>query len=344
MQPKLDEAQAQVAARLGVLANELNATQGGGFFARLVSRKKKVEPKGVYIWGTVGRGKTMLLDGFFAKAQVQPRRRIHFHAFMQEVHATRAKTKSDDVIADIADGIAAKAKLLCLDEMQVADIADAMILGRLFEALWARGVVIMTTSNQPPDGLYKDGLNRQLFLPFAARLREQLEVIHLADGQDYRLGRLTADDLYAFPLGPMADAALGRIWDGLTDGEVGEAMDIEVLQRKLTVPHAAHGCARFDFDALCRQPLGAPDYLALARHFRVFFVEHVPVFKASERNEAKRFILLIDTLYDAGTRLVISAMAGPDALCTTGPHKAEFLRTASRLRQMQSLGWWQKTA
>ncbi len=343
MHIELDAAQARVADQLDALAQALKASQGGGFFARLISRKVEL-PKGLYIWGHVGRGKTMLMDSFFEAAKVEPKRRVHFHGFMQEVHAARAKIKSDDVIADIADGLAAKAKLLCLDEMQVVDIADAMILGRLFEALWARGVVIVTTSNQPPDGLYKDGLNRQLFLPFVARLKEQMDVVHLGDGKDYRLGRVAADDLYVFPLGPIADAALGRIWDGLTDGERGEALDIEVLGRKLHVPQSAHSCARFSFDALCRAPLAAPDYLALARNFDTVFVEQVPVFKASERNEAKRFILAIDTLYDAGTRLVVSAAAAPEALCTVGPHKLEFHRTASRLREMQSLSWWQKAA
>ena len=346
MQPKLDEAQALVQKKLNKLIERLWGIAPGVYSIRLAFWRKPEPIRGLYIWGTVGRGKTMLMDQFFNGLEEThlAKRRIHFHAFMQEVHAARAKSKSDDVIADIAEGIAAKAKLLCLDEMQVADIADAMILGRLFEALWARGVVIVTTSNQPPDGLYKDGLNRQLFLPFVARLKQQLEVIHLADGIDYRLGRLTAADLYVFPLGPKADVALGRIWDGLTDGEAGETLEIEVLERKLVVPHAAHGCARLTFNQLCRNPLAAPDYLALARHFRTIFVEHVPVFKASERNEAKRFVLLIDTLYDAGTRLVISAEAAPEALCTTGPHRGEFLRTASRLREMQSQSWWQKAA
>jgi len=343
LQPKLDEAQALVAGRLDALAQGLRATREGGFFSRHFSPRPKKNIKGLYIWGPVGRGKTMLMDEFFSKVSDISKERIHFHAFMQDVHAARAKSKSDDVIADIASGIAAKAKLLCLDEMQVADIADAMILGRLFEALWARGVVIVTTSNQPPEGLYKDGLNRQLFLPFIARLNEQMDVVNLAEGRDYRLGRLAADDLYVFPLGPQADAALEQIWDGLTDNEVGKPMEIEVLGRKLSVPRAAHGCARFDFDDLCRRPLGAPDYLAIARQFRTVFVEHVPVLKAAERNEAKRFILLIDTLYDAGTRIVVSAAAAPEALCVVGPHKAEFIRTSSRLREMQSQGWWVKS-
>ena len=301
-------------------------------------------PKGLYIWGTVGRGKTMLMDRFFAEAPDFPKRRIHFHGFMQEVHAARAARKSNDVIAEIADGIALRAKLLCLDEMQVADIADAMILGRLFEALLARGVVLVTTSNQPPEGLYKDGLNRQLFLPFIARLKAALDIVHLTEGRDYRLGRVAADETYVYPLGPAADAALDRLWEKLADGEAGKSVQLALLGRKLIVPRAAHSCARFEFFDLVERPLGAPDYLAIARNFSTVFIDNMRVIKASERNEAKRFILMIDTLYDAGTKLVVSAAAAPEALCHSGPHKVEFLRTASRLREMQSQTWWLKSA
>ena len=290
--------------------------------------------------GTVGRGKTMLMDQFFAAAPDLPKRRIHFHAFMQEVHAARAAHKSDDVIAEIASGVAAQAKLLCLDEMQIVDIADAMILGRLFEALLARGVVMVTTSNQPPEGLYKDGLNRQLFLPFIARLKAALTVAHLDDGKDYRLGRIAQEATYVSPLGPAADAVMDRLWSKLADGEPGERFEISLLGRKLVVPRAAHACARFNFADLVEQPLGAADYLAIAQNFSTVFIDRVSVLKAAQRNEAKRLILLIDTLYDGGTRLVLSAEAVPEALYPTGPHKGEFLRTASRLREMQSQSWW----
>ncbi len=334
----LDQAQNLVQAKLTALLHRLSP---GGLTNRWIFWRQPQAILGLYIWGNVGRGKTLLMDRFFETAPAGlSRRRIHFHAFMQEVHAARSSHKSGDVISDIADGIAAQAKLLCLDEMQVSDIADAMILGRLFEALWARGVVIVTTSNQPPEGLYKDGLNRQLFLPFVARLNEMLDVVHLGDGRDYRLGRLAADETYVTPLGPKADAALDALWAKLADGEPGKAVDLALLGRKLTVPRAAHACARFDFADLCEMPLGAPDYLAIAQNFRTVFIDHVKVFRASDRNQAKRFILMIDTLYDAGIRLVISAAAMPEQLCPSGPHKGEFLRTASRLREMQSQSWW----
>ncbi len=339
---QLDAAQKDVAAFLARLNVDLRKAQPS-FISKFFGGRS-VEPKGLYIWGMVGRGKTMLMDGFFSEAPDLPKRRLHFHGFMQEVHAARAAHKSDDVIAEIADGVAARARLLCLDEMQVVDIADAMILGRLFEALWARGVVIVTTSNQPPDGLYKDGLNRQLFLPFVARLNAMLDIVHLGDGKDYRLGRLAADETYVTPLGPKANAALDLLWAKLTDGEQGEALELSLLGRKLLVHHAAHSCCRFDVSDLVDQALGAPDFLAIAQNFRTVFVDHVRIFKASERNQTKRFVLLIDTLYDAGTRLVISAEAAPEALCPSGSHKAEFLRTASRLREMQSQSWWLRGA
>ncbi|MEP6826884.1 MAG: cell division protein ZapE [Aestuariivirga sp.] len=337
---ELDAEQRLVFAQLNKLAMRLRQNPSGFFSG--IFRAKLASAKGLYIWGNVGRGKTMLMDQFFAEAPNLPKRRVHFHRFMQEVHKARALHKSDDVIAEIADGISAKAKLLCLDEMQIMDIADAMIVGRLFEALLARGVVNVTTSNQPPDGLYRDGLNRQLFLPFVARLKDALDIVHLGDGRDYRLGRMAEDETYVTPLGPTADAALDRLWGKLADGEEGERVELALLGRKLVVPQAAHSCARFDFADLVEKPLGAPDYLAIAQNFSTVFIDHVRVLKAAERNEAKRLILMIDTLYDAGTKLVISAAAAPEALCPSGPHKGEFLRTASRLREMQSQSWWQR--
>ncbi len=339
----LDAAQHDVANHLRTLSSALNLQKPtGGFFNSLLGRKL-TPPRGLYIWGNVGRGKTMLMDQFFASVKTPRKMRIHFHAFMQDIHAKRARLKSDDVISDIADKIAADARLMCLDEMQISDIADAMIIGRLFEALQQRGVCFVTTSNLPPDQLYKDGLNRQLFLPFIAKLNADLDVLHLEDGRDYRLGRIASRRTYITPLDAAADAEMTALWHELTDGAEGKALDLNLLGRKLHVSAAAHSCAWFSFAELCEAALGAPDYLAITRNFNTVFVKHVPILKANQRNEAKRFILMIDTFYDAGTMLVVSAAAKPEALCQTGPHRAEFLRTASRLQEMQSASWWKTT-
>jgi cell division protein ZapE len=259
---------------------------------------------------------------------------------MQDVHAKRATTKSKNVIADIAGEISSKAKLLCLDEMQISDIADAMLIGRLFEALHARGVCIVTTSNLPPEGLYKEGLNRQLFIPFIEWMNAYLDIVHMGDGVDYRLGRMASRQSY---LVGKHTSEMNEIWDELTDHAIGQAMAIEVLGRKLQVPKAAHGCARFTFAELCENPLGAPDYLALAHHFRTIFIDHVPVIKASNRNAAKRLILMIDTFYDSKLKLVIEAAAAPERLYPAGQYAKEFARTVSRLKEMQSASWWKAT-
>jgi cell division protein ZapE len=338
---KLDPAQRTTKAKLDALLIGLQKTPIS-FVSRLFG-SKPISLRGLYIWGSVGRGKTMLMDQFFAQAPNLPKRRVHFNGFMQEVHAARSNHKSNDVISEIADGLAAKAKLLCLDEMQVTDIADAMILGRLFEALLARKVTIVTTSNQPPDGLYRDGLNRQLFLPFIAKIKSALDVIELGQGQDYRLGRIASDQVYLTPLGAKADQAMDKIWHDLADGEPGIPTELAVLGRKLIIPRAAHSCARFNFAELCENPLAAPDYLVLAKTYKTILIDHVPIIKPSDHNAAKRFILLIDTLYDAKTKLVLSAAAIPEQLCPSGQHKAEFLRTTSRLREMQSASWWNTT-
>jgi cell division protein ZapE len=338
---KPDAAQSHILARLAVLSDQLNQSpKSNNLIKRLFRSSSNPNWRGIYIYGEVGRGKTFLMDLFFASITSLPKHRIHFHAFMQDVHARRATLKSDDVIADIANNLASRAKLLCLDEMQINDIADAMIIGRLFEALEARGVCIVTTSNLPPDELYRDGLNRQLFVPFIAWMNEHLEVIHMADGMDYRLGRMATRQTYLIGnnISEMND-----IWDELTDHSAGESIAIEVLNRKLIAPKAAHGCARFKFAELCESPLGAADYLALARTFRTIFIDDIPIIKASNRNEAKRFILMIDTFYDAKTKLVISAAATPEKLYPAGQHAKEFGRTVSRLKEMQSASWWKAT-
>ena len=338
---KPDAAQLHVLAKLVTLSEKLNQNpKSNNFIKRFFRLSSKPFLRGLYIYGEVGRGKTFLMDLFYASITGLPKHRIHFHAFMQDVHAKRATLKSDDVIADIADDLASRAKLLCLDEMQISDIADAMIIGRLFEALDARGVCIVTTSNLPPDGLYKEGLNRQLFIPFIEWMNEHLDVIHMEDGIDYRLGRMSSRQTYL-----VGDniSEMNDIWDELTDHSAGESITIEVLGRKLVVPKATRGCARFSFAELCENPLGAPDYLALARNFRTIFIDHIPIIKASNRNEAKRFILMIDTFYDSKTKLVISAAAQPEKLYPAGQHAKEFARTVSRLKEMQSASWWKTT-
>jgi cell division protein ZapE len=336
-----DPAQNVALEKLNHLSLQLNDSAFGKVtFLQWLFHRSQAIPRGLYIWGDVGRGKTMLMDLFFASVKTPKKLRVHFHAFMQDVHAKRATLRSDDVISDIAEDIATRAKLLCLDEMQISDIADAMIIGRLFEALEQRGVLLVTTSNLPPDQLYKDGLNRHLFLPFIDKLNSSLDVVHLPSGRDYRLGRLAARKTYLSPLGRKTDAEMQAIWEDLTDSSSGIPQELELLGRKLHVPKAARGCARFGFEDLCEQPLAAPDYLALAKNFRTVFIEHVPILKPGQRNETKRFILMIDSFYDCKIRIIISAEAEASKLCSSGPHKTEFQRTASRLQEMQSAEWW----
>ena len=337
-----DAAQEAVAARLEHLARALEAREQRGAVAKFISRGKP--PKGLYIHGNVGRGKTMLMDLFFANLQVKAKRRVHFHAFMQDIHRRRQELRDGDVVARIAAELAQEARVLCLDEMQVSDIADAMILGRLFQALLANGTVIVTTSNLPPGELYKDGLNRDLFLPAIKLMESNFDVVALASPTDYRLGRVKARESFVTPLGPKADAHVQRIWERLTDGKKGAPCEIPLLGRSLHVPECAHGCARFSFAELCEAPLGPADYLALAANFQTLFIEHIPALKASQRNEAKRFVLLIDTLYDARRHLVASSAETPERIYPQGRHRFDFSRTVSRLQEMQSAAWWAQKA
>ncbi|CAN5567976.1 cell division protein ZapE [soil metagenome] len=339
---KPDAAQAFVVKKLARLEAELERP-GPALLTRLFHGRKQ-SLKGLYIQGDVGRGKTMLMDIFFAAVKVERKRRVHFHAFMQDVHArlhaARRHRRLRDALAPVSRNLAAEAGLLCLDEMQVSDIADAMILGRLFEGLFGLGVVIVTTSNILPADLYKDGLNRQLFQPFITMLGERLELVSLDGGSDYRLGRVRGQETYITPLSARTDAKIQSLWEKLTDTAKGSSTTIDVLGHEVMVPQSAHGVARFTFADLCEAPLGAADYLAIARNFSTVFVEHIPVLTPQMRNPAKRFILLIDTLYDAGTRLVASASLSPPLLYPEGPHAPEFARTASRLQEMLSSSWW----
>lgn len=296
---------------------------------------------GLYLYGGVGRGKSMLMDLFFEAAPVSPKRRVHFHAFMQEAHAAIHRFREsagDDPIPPVADAIADGATLLCFDEMQITDITDAMLVGRLFARLFERGVIVVATSNRAPDELYKDGLNRELFLPFIALLKERLEVHELAGGHDHRLDGLQGEPVWHSPLGPEASAAIETAWTALAGGP-GKPLSLPVQGRLLELPAFRGGVGRSSFAELCGKPLGAADYLALAEVLDTLILEDVPALRRSRYDEAKRFVTLIDALYEAKVRLIASAEAEPDALYPEGEGAFEFARTASRLMEMRGAEW-----
>lgn len=335
-----DPAQRAVMARLEEVRATLDAPQPKGFLARF----RKTEPtgsRGLYLWGGVGRGKSMLMDLFFQHAGIAEKRRVHFHAFMQEVQAAlheARKTGVDDAIKPVAEDIARDLKLLCFDEMQITDIADAMIVGRLFERLFEAGVVVVTTSNRPPADLYKDGLNRQLFLPFIELLEERMEVYQLDAKTDYRQDRLSGEPVWFTPADANAKRAIDLIWRDLTGGR-DEPLTLEVKGRDVVIPRFWAGQARASFAALCGTALGPADYLALVGAANVLVLEDIPQMGPANANEAKRFVTLIDTLYEGNVRLIASAEAEPEALYVEGTGAFEFERTASRLREMQGAEW-----
>lgn len=306
-----------------------------GFF-----RKAPTPPKGLYLWGGVGRGKSMLMD-FFVSHVTVPARRVHFHAFMQEIHASMHEARKrgvDDAIAPVATDIAASVRLLAFDEMQITDITDAMIVGRLFEALFAAGVLVVTTSNRVPDDLYKDGLNRQLFLPFISLLKEHMVVWELSSPTDYRQDRLAGSPTYFTPLGSDASAQMNSVWKDFTGGDTAP-LDLLVNGRTVTLSQYRSGVGRANFFDLCAKPLGPADFLVIANACKVLMIDDIPMLSRSNFNEAKRFVTLIDTLYEAQVRLICSAAAKPEMLYLEGEGTFEFERTASRLREMQSKDW-----
>ena len=306
-----------------------------------LGRRNETPPQGLYIYGGVGRGKSMLMDLFFDTAPVDRKRRVHFHEFMLEIHdrlhaLRRGAERVDDVLPAVATQIAEDAWLLCFDEFHVTNIADAMILGRLFEALFEHGVIVVATSNWPPDDLYKGGLQRELFLPFIALIRDKLDVLHLEAARDYRLARLMSMQVYHVPLGPAADKALAKAFEDLTDGVEAHPSALTVKGRTVPVPKAARGVAWFSFADLCQRPLGAADFIAIAVAYRTVIVANIPKLKPEQRNEAKRFSTLIDALYERRVKLICSAAVPPHDLYADGDHAFEFQRTASRLMEMQS--------
>jgi cell division protein ZapE len=345
-----DAAQAAAAeafADLEMRLSNYKPVRKQGLLGRLFADKNGGPPRGLYIHGEVGRGKTMLMDLFFQQSPVEHKRRAHFHEFMAEVHEriygfrqniSRGEMADGDVIALTAQSIFDQAWLLCFDEFHVTDIADAMILGRLFSKLFELGTVVVATSNVAPDDLYKGGLNRALFLPFIAQISDHMDVLRLDARTDFRLEKLAGVKMWLVPADRDADAALDKAWGKMTGNAPCKPRDISIKGRVLRVPCSAHGVARFSFADICEKPLAASDYLRLAHDYHTLLIDRIPVMDYPERNAAKRFIALIDTLYDNAVKLMASASADPVSLyvATEGYEANEFKRTSSRLIEMSS--------
>jgi len=343
-----DEAQAQAVQHLDTLLDTLKRhAKKRNLFSR-----GRPSPKGLYLWGGVGRGKSMLMDWFYDAAPLQDKKRVHFHAFMLDIHDRinswkkldrKEQRRHDDYvngaggdpIAPVAKSIAREARLLCFDEFHVTDIADAMILSRLFSALWERGVVVVATSNRPPQDLYKNGLNRGLFEPFIDMMPEHLDIHEFAGETDHRLRQLQAAPVYYAPLGPESETAIEAAWHRLTSHAIPQRAVLTAQGRDLVLERTAAGTVRVQFDRICGQPLGAADYLALAQAFQTVILENVPQMGPELRNEAKRFVTLVDALYETRTKLIMSAAVKPDQLYKDGTGAFEFERTASRLIEMR---------
>ena len=349
-----DPVQEKVVLRLQAIHDQLAAMANAqpvktGFLARLGfghAPKPPEGPHGLYIWGSVGRGKSMLMDLFFADAPVAKKRRVHFHEFMLEVQArlhrrreelaARGAPPESDTIVPIGKEIAAETRLLCFDEFQVTNIADAMILGRLFETLFEEGITVIATSNRSPDDLYKNGLQRDRFLPFIELVKQRLEVLELGGSQDYRMGRLREFDLYLTPLGAWATKKLDEAFRALSNGADGEPRLLRTQGRNVEVPRAAPGVAMAHFMDWCAKPMGAADFLCIADHFHTVIVAEIPKMGPDSKDKAVRFVTMIDTFYERKVKFVCSAAANPGGLYPEGDGSFEFQRTVSRLMEMQS--------
>ena len=349
-----DPVQEKIVLRLQAIHDQLGAMATAqpakkGLLARLGlghAPKPPEGPHGLYIWGSVGRGKSMLMDLFFADAPVAKKRRVHFHEFMLEVQArlhsrreelaARGASPESDTIVPIAKQIAAETRLLCFDEFQVTNIADAMILGRLFETLFAEGITVIATSNRAPDDLYNNGLQRDRFLPFIELVKQRLEVLELGGSQDYRMGRLRELDLYLTPLGAWATKKLDDAFRALSNGADGEPRVLRTQGRDVEVPRAAPGVAMAHFMDWCARPMGAADFLCIADNFHTVIVAEVPKMGPDSRDKAVRFVTMIDTFYEKKVKFICSAAANPNSLYPEGDGSFEFQRTVSRLMEMQS--------
>jgi cell division protein ZapE len=345
-----DPVQERVVARLQAVYDQLaaaGAPEKRGFFARLLGGSKPAAgPPGLYIWGPVGRGKSMLMDLFFHDAPVAKKRRVHFHEFMLEVHERLHRRREElsakgappeaDTIPPIARAIAQETRLLCFDEFQVTNIADAMILGRFFETLFDEGVTVIATSNRVPDDLYKNGLQRDRFLPFISLLKARLEILELGGERDYRLDRLRNLDVYLTPLGAWADKKLDEAFRAMSDGAEGHPRVLRTQGRDVAIPRAAPGVAMADFVDWCAKPMGAADFICIAENFHTVIMSDVPRLGPENKDKAARFVTMIDAFYEAKVKFICSAAASPQRLYIEGDGAFEFERTVSRLMEMQS--------
>ena len=341
-----DPLQAEAAQLLdGIASGLVRRERGNGLLVAL--RKRQHGPRGAYLYGQVGRGKTLLMDLFFSAVPIAEKRRVHFHEFMDEMHAAitsfrrspRGRLDNADPVAAVVRPVLGGTRLLCLDEFRVDDITNAMLLGRLFEHLFTGGLVLVATSNVAPDNLYEDGLNRQLFVPFIELLKANSTVFALDGPTDYRRLKFEGQRVFFVGTGDEAGAAMDRLWARLTGGVSGHAEELHVLGRTVRVPQTAMGVARFPASELLDRPLGARDYLRLAHAYDMLILDGVPRFDRLRSNAAKRFILLVDTLYDAGVKLGASLAVPPDQLGGDDRTAAEFQRAASRLAEMQSAAY-----
>lgn len=327
-----------------------NLKEEKSFFSKIFSSKNDVNIKGFYLWGGVGRGKSMLMDLFFESCEIPSKRRVHFHSFMamihKEIHKWRQEKKhnsGDDPISPLAKNIANESKILCFDEFQVTDIADAMILGRLFDKLFEKGVVVFATSNRPINHLYKDGLQRERFLPFLDLFNNKMNELEIKSQTDYRLAKIKSLSIsYRYPLDASSDKFLLNIFNNLINNAKFETKTLKVNGRELIFNKYSSKAILTSFDELCNRPLGASDYIAIAQEFDTILLANIPKLTAEYRNEAKRFVTLIDELYEHDVKLICTAAASPDELYVTGDGSFEFERTVSRLKEMQSSAYINK--